>query len=155
MRTALFVLLWWAALFGWWLVLTGTNAGLEELAAACAALLAVLLALALRRQRLLRYRFEPRWLLRTLKVPLRVVQEIGIVFWALFLHLAGLRRLSSRYRAFDVPAGGDDPAAAGRRALAVEADAISPNTLPVDVDLERKLLLRHELDPRHTSDDVP
>ena len=155
MKTALFVLLWWAALFGWWLVLTGTNAGLEELAAACAALLAVLLAVALRRQRLLRYRFEPRWLLRTLKVPLRVVQEIGIVFWALFLHLAGLRRLSSRYRAFDFPAGGDDPAAAGRRALAVEADAISPNTLPVDVDRERKLLLRHELDPRHTSDDVP
>lgn len=155
MRTAVFVLLWWAALFGWWLVLTGTNAGLEELAAACAALLAALLALALRRQRLLRFRFERHWLVKTLKVPWKVVQEIGIVFWALFLHLAGLRRMSSRYRAFEFPAGGDDATSAGRRAVAVEADALSPNTLPVDVDRERKLVLWHELDPRRTSDDIP
>lgn len=155
MRTALFVVLWWAALFGWWLVLTGTNAGLEELAAACAALLAALVAVGLRRLGLLRYRFEARWLLKALKVPYKVVQEIGIVFWALFLHMAGLRRISSRYRAFEFPAGGDDPTSAGRRAVAVEADAISPNTVPVDVDRERKLLLRHELDSRHTSNDVP
>lgn len=155
MRTALFVLLWWAALFGWWIVLTGTNAGLEELAAACAALLAALVAVGLRRLGLLRYRFEARWLLKALKVPYKVVEEIGIVFWALLLHMAGLRRMSSRYRAFEFPAGGDDPTSAGRRAVAVEADAISPNTVPVDVDRERKLLLRHELDSRHTSNDVP
>lgn len=155
MRTALFVLLWWAALFGWWIVLTGTNAGLEELAAAYAALLAALVAVGLRRLGLLRYRFEARWLLKALKVPYKVVEEIGIVFWALLLHMAGLRRMSSRYRAFEFPAGGDDPTSAGRRAVAVEADAISPNTVPVDVDRERKLLLRHELDSRHTSNDVP
>ena len=155
MRTALFVLLWWAALFGWWIVLTGTNAGLEELAAACAALLAALVAVGLRRLGLLRYRFEARWLLKALKVPYKVVEEIGIVFWALLLHMAGLRRMSSRYRAFEFPAGGDDPTSAGRRAVAVEADAMSPNTVPVDVDRERKLLLRHELDSRHTSNDVP
>ncbi|HET7556037.1 MAG TPA: hypothetical protein VFJ75_10340 [Gaiellaceae bacterium] len=155
MRTALFVLLWWAALFGWWIVLTGTNAGLEELAAACAAVLAALVAVGLRRLGLLRYRFEARWLLKALKVPYKVVEEIGIVFWALLLHMAGLRRMSSRYRAFEFPAGGDDPTSAGRRAVAVEADAISPNTVPVDVDRERKLLLRHELDSRHTSNDVP
>jgi hypothetical protein len=154
-RTALFVLLWWAALFGWWLVLTGTNAGLEEIAAACAALLGALLALALRRQGLLRYRFEARWLAKTLKVPFKVVYELGIVFWALALHLAGQRRLSSRYRAFEFPAGGDDPTSAGRRAVASEADAMSPNTMPVDIDCERGVVLRHELDPRHASDELP
>jgi hypothetical protein len=154
-RTALFVLLWWAALFGWWLVLTGTNAGLEEVAAAVAALLGALLALALRRLGLLRYRFEGRWLAKTLTVPWKVVREIGIVFWALALHLAGQRRLSSRYRAFAFPAGGDDATSAGRRALVMEADAVSPNALPVDVDEERGLVLRHELDPRHASNDMP
>jgi hypothetical protein len=154
-RTVLFVLLWWAALVGWWIVLTGTNAGLEEIAAACAALLGALLALALRRHRLLRYRFEARWLAKALKVPLKVVQEIGIVFWALALHMAGQRRLSGRYRAFEFPAGGDDPTSAGRRAVAAEADAMSPNTIPVDIDLERKVVLRHELDPRHASDELP
>ena len=155
MRTALFVVLWWAALFGWWVVLTGTNSGLEEIAAACAALIGALLALALRRAGLLRYRFEARWVAKTLQVPWKIVREVGVVFWALALHMAGQRRLSGRYRAFEFPAGGDDATSAGRRALAVEADALSPNTMPVDVDRERKLVLRHELDPRRASDDMP
>jgi hypothetical protein len=154
-RTALFLLLWWVALFGWWIVLTGTNAGLEEIAAACAALLGALVALALRRAGLLGYRFEARWVAKTLQVPWKVVREVGIVFWALGLHIVGQRRLSGRYRAFEFPAGGDDEHSAGRRALAVEADALSPNTLPLDVDRERKLVLRHELDPRRASDELP
>jgi hypothetical protein len=153
--TALFLLLWWLALFGWWVVLVGTNSGLELLAGACAALLGALLALALRRAGLLRYRFEGRWLAKTLKVPWRIVYEIGVIFWALALHLAGLRRLSGRYRAFDFPAGGNDPTSRGRRALAVEADAVSPNSMPVDVDTERGVALRHDLDPRRASNDLP
>ena len=44
MGTAIFVLLWWIALFGWWILLVGTNAGLELLAGACAASLATVLA---------------------------------------------------------------------------------------------------------------
>jgi Na+/H+ ion antiporter subunit len=154
-RTVLFVLLWWAALFGWWVVLTGTNSGLEEIAAAAAALLSALLALALRRLGLLRYRFEARWLAKALKVPFKIVREIGVVFWALALHMAGQRRLSGRYRAFEFPAGGDDPTSAGRRAVAAEADALSPNTFPVDIDRERQVVLRHELDPRRASDEMP
>jgi hypothetical protein len=153
--TTLFALLWWLALFGWWVVLVGTNSGLELIAAACAALLGALLAVGLRRLALLPFRFESRSLAKTLKVPWRIVVELGIVFWALALHLAGLRRLSSRYRAFAFPAGGDDPTSAGRRALAVEADSLSPNTLPVDVDRERGVALRHELDPRHSSNTMP
>ena len=155
MRTAVFVLLWWAALFGWWLVVTGTNAGLEELAAACAALLAALLAAGLRRRGLLRYRLEANWVVKAVKVPFKVVQEIFVVFGALGLHLLGQRRLSSRYRAFDFPAGGDDTTSAGRRAVAMEIDSLSPNSLPVDVDCERGLALRHELDPRRASDEMP
>jgi hypothetical protein len=155
MGTALFVLLWWLALFGWWVVLVGTNAGLELIAGACAALVGALLAFGLRRQGLLRYRFEGRWLAKTLKVPWRVLYEIGAVFWALALHLVGLRRLSSRYRAFDFPAGGNDPGSRGRRAVAEAADSISPNTMPVDVDCERGVALRHELDPRRSSNSMP
>lgn len=153
--TVLFVLLWWVALFGWWLVLVGTNAGLELVAGACAALLGASLAAAVRRRGLLRYRFEPRWLRKTLRTPWKVVRELAIVFWALALHMAGLRRMSSYYRAFDFPTGGDDPASAGRRALAGEADALSPNTLPVDFDSERGVVLRHELDPRRATNDLP
>jgi hypothetical protein len=109
MGTALFLLLWWVALFGWWIVLAGTNSGLELIAGACAGLLGALLALAVRRSGLLRYRFEARWPAKTLKVPWQVLCETGAVFWALALNLVGLRRLSSRYQAFDFPAGRNDP----------------------------------------------
>jgi hypothetical protein len=155
MGTAIFVLFWWIALFGWWILLVGTNAGLELIAGACAASVATLLAVALRRGGLLRYRFEARWLAKLLTVPWKVVRELGVVFGALALDMAGQRRLSSRYRAVEFPARRDDPTARGRRALAVEADALSANTLPVDVDCERGVALRHELDPRRASDEMP
>jgi hypothetical protein len=149
------MLLWWIALFAWWIVLVGTNAGLELLAGACAALLAVLLAAALRRQRLLRFRFEARWLAKTLTVPWNVVRELAVVFWALVLHLARVRHVRSAYRAFPFPTGGQDAISAGRRALASVADALSPNAFPVDMDCERGVVLHHELDPRRASNDVP
>lgn len=155
MGTAVFVLLWWVALFGWWVVLVGTNAGSELVAAAVAALLAALLAAALRRQRLLSFRLEARWLAKTLKVPWNVLRELAVVFRALALDLVGARGVSSRYRALPFPAGRQDAVSAGRRAVASVADAISPNAFPVDMDCERGVVLRHELDPRHASDDVP
>ena len=155
MGTALFVLLWWIALFGWWIVLGGTNAGLELVAGACAAVLAALLAAGLRRQRLLRFRFEARWLAKTLKVPWTVVRELGVVFWALTLHLIRVRRIRSAYRTLPFPTGGTDATSAGRRAVATEVDALSPNGIPVDMDCERGVALRHELDPRHASDALP
>jgi hypothetical protein len=153
--TAVFVLLWWVALFGWWVVLVGTNAGSELVAAAVAALLAALLAAALRRQRLLSFRLEARWLAKTLKVPWNVLREHAVVFRALALDLVGARRVSSRYRALPFPADRQDALSAGRRAVASVADAISPNAFSVDMDCERGVVLRHELDPRHASDDVP
>jgi hypothetical protein len=154
MATARFVLLWWAALFGWWVLLVGTNAGLELVAAACAAFLAALLAAALRAQGLLRFRFEAAWLAKTLKVPWQVVRELGVVFWALALDLLGRRRVDSTYSAVRFPTGGDQPAPAGRRAIAVEAAAVSSNTLPVDIDCEQGVALRHELDPRRASNEL-
>jgi len=153
--TAVFALLWWLALFGWWVVLVGTNAGLELVAAVCAALLGALLAVGVRGRGLLRFRFEARWLAKAAKVPWKVVQEIVVVFWALALNLAGLRRVSSRYRAFDFPAGDHGPTSRGRRAVATQLDSFSPNTLPLDIDPDTGLALRHELDPRRTSNDLP
>jgi len=39
--------------------------------------------------------------------------------------------------------------------VATEADALSPNGIPIDMDCERGVALRHELDPRHASDALP
>ena len=142
MKTARFVALWWLALFGWWVLLVGTNSGLELIAAACAAVLGTALAIGVR-HRLLRFRFEPRWLAKALKEPYKVVRELGVVLWALTLHLARVRPVTSAYRAFPFPAGRADAVSAGRRAIATLADCLSPNTLPVDIDTERGVALRH------------
>jgi hypothetical protein len=149
------VALWSLALGGWWVLLVGTNAGLELIAAACAGVIGTCLALGVRRRRLLRFRFEPRWLAKTLKEPYEVVRELAVVFWALALHLARVRRVESAYRAFPFPAGRADAVSAGRRAIATLTDCLSPNTLPVDIDTERGLALRHELDPRRSSNELP
>jgi hypothetical protein len=155
MKMLRFAVLWWLALGGWWLILVGTNAGLEEIAAGCATTLGTLLAYGLRRQGLTSSRFEPAWIVKSLRFPWNVVRELGIVFWALGLHLARVRPVRSAYRAFPFPAGGADPTSRGRRALAATFDAVSPNTFPVDIDTERGVVLRHELDPRHSSNDMP
>jgi hypothetical protein len=155
MKTLRFAVLWWIVLFGWWILLVGTNAGLEEIAALCAAALGTLLALALRRERLLRFRFEPVWIAKMLQVPWKVVQELGVVLWALALHLTRARTVAGVYRAIPFPAGREDAVSAGRRALAELADSLSPNTVPVDADLERNVALRHELDGRRAGDQMP
>jgi hypothetical protein len=155
MKTLRFAIVWWVVLAGWWLLLVGTNSGLELIAAVCAAALATLLALALRRQGLLRYHFDSAWIVQALKLPWKVLQELGVVLWALALHVTRARRVRSVYRAIPFPAGRADAESAGRRAVAVLADSLSPNTLPVDVDRERNVALRHELDPRYASDEMP
>lgn len=148
-------MLWWLALGGWWILLVGTNAGLEEIAAAAASVLGTLFALALSRQRLLTYRFEAGWLAKTAKVFWKVPQELGVVLWALLLHITRVRPVRSGYRAVPFPAGRQDAVSAGRRAVAMLIDSVSSNTLPVDVDCERNVALRHALDPRRASDTLP
>jgi hypothetical protein len=155
MRTLRFVALWWLALGGWWVLLVGTNAGLEEIAATCAAAIGTAFALGVQRQRLLRFRFEPHWLAKALKEPYKIVRELGVVLWALGLHLTRVRPVDSAYRAVPFPAGRADAVSAGRRAIATLVDCLSPNTLPVDIDIERGVALRHELDPRRASNDMP
>lgn len=106
MRTALVLTLWWAALFGWWLVLAGTGSATAVVAGAVGAGLLALFIVGMWRR--LRGGSEPGRLVRILAVPWKVAREIGIVFGAVGLHLAGLRRMSSRYRDFEPPAPGDE-----------------------------------------------
>jgi hypothetical protein len=155
MRTLRFLAFWWLALAGWWVLVVGANAGLELVAGACAATLGTMLAVAVRRQELLRFRFEPAWLAKTASAPWKIAQELAVVTWALVLDLARVRRVRSAYRALPFPAGRADAVSAGRRAVVTIVSALSPNTLPLDMDCERGLVLRHELDPRHASDQLP
>jgi hypothetical protein len=51
------------------------------------------------------------------------------------------------YEAVPFLAGGDDPESAGRRAFAASAGSLAPNSVVVDIDPERKLMLVHKLVP--------
>jgi hypothetical protein len=140
-----------ATLFGFWLLLVGTNAGLEELAGAFAAAIGAVAAVAVRRSGLLDARPDPRMLAKTAKLPLQIVVE----FWWMTAALFRGRGPRGGYVATPFEAGGDDPDSRGRRAIAGIADTISPNVMFVDVDRERDLALRHALDLDHVSEDIP
>jgi hypothetical protein len=141
----------WATLFGFWLLLVGTNSGLELLCGAVAALLGGIAALTLRTSGLLSVTVDPRLLAQTLKVPLQVVVEL----WWLVAALARGRQPHGAYLATPFAAGRDDPEGRGRRGVAGLADSISPNVVFVDADSEHDLALRHALDPKHASKSVP
>jgi hypothetical protein len=146
--------LWWVVLLGVWEANVATGETTEVLAGAVAAALGATLAEAVRRRGLARVRIRARWLVPLLRVPFRLVAELGILVWALLLQLAG-RRVRGSYRAVPFPAGRSDPDSRGRRALATLVGTISPNTIVVDVDPERKVALKHDLLPGRASGTVP
>ncbi len=147
--------LWWFALFGLWDVMQGTNEKMELAAGAGAAAVGASFAELARRHGLLGFAFELRWLAKAARVPWRVVFEFAVVAWALVVHLLRARNLRSVWDAVPFPAGGDDSVSAGRRAAAITVENFSPNTIGVDIDCEREVALRHNLDPRRTSPGIP
>jgi hypothetical protein len=146
--------IWWVVLVGVWEANVATGETTEVLAGAIAAALGATLAEAIRRRGLARVRVRTRWLIPLLRVPLKLVTELGVLVWALALQL-GVRRVRGAYRAVPFPAGRSDPDSRGRRVVATLVGTISPNTIVVDVDPERKVALKHDLLPARASDAVP
>jgi hypothetical protein len=52
------------------------------------------------------------------------------------------------FRAVPFRAGGEDPEAAARRAIAEGVGSFAPNTYILDVDREHELILAHQLVPK-------
>ncbi len=148
------IALWWLTLLGLWLLFVGTRERYELIGGACAAAAGAAFAEALRGERLLRFRFELSWVAKAGAVPWTVVRDFGILWWALFLHLARVRPIRSAYVAVPFSAGGSDPASAGRRTLATLLGTVSPNGIVIDIDTERDVALRHDLVPSRASEEV-
>jgi multisubunit Na+/H+ antiporter MnhE subunit len=131
----------WAALFVAWLLLAATYSVAEAIAAAVAASLILLFLVRVGRERLVVVRLRPRWLLRLVKLPWQVAQDLAI----LARRLCAPRRRGV-FRALPFDAAGDDPVAVGRRALLTAAASLGPNTYVVAWDEERALVLVHQLE---------
>jgi hypothetical protein len=143
-RVVLAWALWWSLLFALWLAYVGVLASPESAVGAGAAAIGATMAEAVRAQGLMRFQIEPRWLLRSLRVPWDVLVQFGIVTLAL------LRRERPHGRLKTVPF--PPRATAGSRALAAWADTLSPNDYVLEI--EDGEAVKHVLMPGRSSDSV-
>ena len=132
---------WWAVVgFAVWLAMAARWSK-PEIAAGIAAGIIVAIAAALRPARLVNWRVRPVWLRDVIRLPVQIVHDLGLLTVALFRprHQLGV------FRALPFDVGDDGPEDAGRRALIALAGSIGPNTFIVGYDIERSLVLVHQL----------
>lgn len=154
LSAAAFWALWWVVLFAIWETQQATGEATEVVAGAVAAALGATLAEAIRRRGLSRIRLRSSWLLPVSALPWKIVRGLVVLAEALLLRTLG-RPVRAAYRAVPFPAGRADPDSRGRRALATLVGSVSPNTIVLDIDEERKIALKHDLVPDRASDRVP
>jgi multisubunit Na+/H+ antiporter MnhE subunit len=139
--------IWWVLLAALWLALVDTVVVPELVAGAVAAAIAATGAVIVRGQRRLLLRPRVAWI-RSAGGPLRgTVTDLGPL--ARTLWQRGVRRRGGHGALVEVPytAVGDDPDAAAHRVFTEALGSLAPNTLIVDVDRERRILLVHQLVP--------
>ena len=140
-------LVWWALLAALWLALVDTVVVPELVAGAVGAAIAATGVVLVRGRRQVLLRPRAVWTIGALR-------EIGrfgpdLVPLATALWRRGVRRADDRGRLVEVPyaAVSDDPEAVAHRVFTEALGSIAPNTIVVDIDLERRVVLVHELVP--------
>lgn len=87
------------------------------------------------------------WLLRLYRPVLRVPRDIAVVSAMALLALVRREPTLGSFRVVRFEGNGDEPHETGRCALAEAAGSVAPNTFVVGVDVERQLMLAHQLKP--------
>ena len=113
------------------------------------ALLAVAAAVAALRAANLRYGARWRWAGFAALVARNVVRDSFIVFGVLVRRLGGAA-IPDGFQDIPFDPGGDEPAAAARRALATAGISTSPNEIVLAIDAERRSMRVHVLAPPGT-----
>jgi multisubunit Na+/H+ antiporter MnhE subunit len=138
--------LWTIALFGLWLALVGTVAGLELIAGVVAALIGAI-AVEVVRSRGLLLGIDPRWLAGLRRPLVQVFVDFFVVMGALARTLATRRPPDDRCLVVDLSGAGGDQRSPGWRAYAAAAGSLAPNSVVIDVERERRRMLVHKLVP--------
>lgn len=86
-----------------------------------------------------------RWLLRIYRPVLKVPVDIVIVSLMALRATVDRRPRHGTFRAVSFAAGGHQPLAGGRRALAEGFGSLAPNTFVIGIDRDRELILAHQL----------
>jgi len=142
-----------AAWLGWWVVLAALyllladNTVLPELiTGAVIAAIGATGAVLVRGQRRMLLRPRGRWLLRAWRPLLGLVTDL--VPLTRVLVTRGVLRRTAPGGLVELPYAhtGDDPTGAAHRALTQVLGSLAPNTVVVDIDEERGVLLAHQLE---------
>jgi hypothetical protein len=131
-------LLRWALVIGLWLVLAATWTTAEVVAAVVAGAVTATIwtHFARRGDDLL---IRPRWLLDAVRLPMQVARDLVILMRALPSGDEGV------FRAVPFDVRGMAPDDIGRRVMLTAASSLGPNTYVVAWDIERQLVLVHQL----------
>ena len=130
---------------GFYLLLIDT-ASLPELYALAGVAVACALAFLLaREQRFAEARIDPRWLLSGWRVIVKIPLDIALLCREAIVQLVAPRRIRGKFRAGAFGAVKQTPGDTGRRALSEWLGSLSPNTIVIGVDPERRLVLVHQL----------
>lgn len=136
-------------LVGVWMLFVSQTQRAEFVAGVGAAALGALADGIVKAKRLAKFRPRPQWLALFVWEPWYVLTGSFAVLRAFARRLAA-RRPQTLFRAVEFHAGGNDAKSAARRALAITAISISPETIVVGIDQEREFLLLHLLAPTAT-----
>jgi hypothetical protein len=86
-----------------------------------------------------------RWLATVYRPLLKAPSDIAVVSLVALRQLARPRRVNGVFRAVPFSCGPEHNIETGRRALAESLGSFAPNTVIVGVDVERELILGHQL----------
>jgi multisubunit Na+/H+ antiporter MnhE subunit len=131
----------WLLCAALWLVLAASRSLAELVAAAGVATAVTALTVVVDHRAVLEVSVDPRWLLGIVRLPWQVAQDYLILVRRLVR--PGRRGL---LRALPLDVGDDSPRAAGRRALLTAGASLGPNTFILDFDIERQVVLVHQLE---------
>jgi multisubunit Na+/H+ antiporter MnhE subunit len=148
-RDLLSWLTWWALLAGLHLLLVDSVVGPELATGAVAAAIGATGAVLVRRQQHVLLRPRARWLRGAWRPLAGMVGDL--VPLTRVLVARGLLRRGGSGALVEVPfdATSDDPEEAAYRSLTEALGSLAPNTIVVDVDRERGMLLAHQLRPTY------
>lgn len=146
--------LWWLVLFGAWNLMQGAWEAMEIGAGAGAAAIAATFAEVARRQGLLRFAPELRWLARAVRLLWRIPYEFAVITVVLVLDVVRVRRVRSRWSGTPLPGGEHAAVAAGNRAALLITENLAPNSMAVDAPGGDEAL-KHDLAPGHGTAALP
>jgi hypothetical protein len=140
-------LLWWAILFWFWMLLVGEWNQIEFVAAACAATIGASLGEFARAKAGIRARVPLAWIARAWSVPFAIFADFGLLVWLLLRAATGHGVPRGYFRSQAFATGGDDPVSVGIRTWATVTATYSPNSLVVEIEPDRQLVLFPALFP--------